>query len=89
MLTTPFIVLWFVLALVTLGLAVYRKLIAMREDDYIHVGPGQDALITKQISTARKLDLIDRWGKALTVVTLAAGMVIAAAYMYQAWTATQ
>ncbi len=85
---TPFVILWSILALAVLGLALYRKLIANHEDDLIHVGPGEEKLIPQQVQTAAKLDVVDRWGKTLTVITAASGLLIAAAYLYQAWEAS-
>jgi hypothetical protein len=69
-----------------LGLALYRKLATLREDDLIHLGPGEDKLIPQQVAFSRKLDTVDRWGKALTIITCAAGLLLAAAYLYQALT---
>jgi hypothetical protein len=81
---TPFVILWSILALAVLALALYRKLMANHEDDLIHVGPGQERLIPQQIQMAAKLEVVDRWGKILTVIIAAAGLLIAAVYLYQA-----
>jgi|HubBroStandDraft_6_1064221.scaffolds.fasta_scaffold251132_1 hypothetical protein len=81
---TPFVILWSILALAVLALALYRKLMANHEDDLIHVGPGQEKLIPQQIQMAAKLEVVDRWGKILTVIIAAAGLLIAAVYLYQA-----
>lgn len=85
---TPYVVLWALIALATGGLALYRKLIAMNEDDYIHLAPGAERFTTKQVALTGKLDVIDRWGKVLTVITAVAGVVLGAAYLYVAWVAT-
>jgi hypothetical protein len=85
---TPFVILWSILALAVLGLALYRKLIANHEDDLIHIGPGEEKLIPQQVQIAAKLEIVDRWGKTLTVIVAAAGLLIAAAYLYQAWEAS-
>jgi hypothetical protein len=34
---------------------------------------------------AQKLDLIDKWGKIVTVVTVVYGLIIGALYVYQSW----
>jgi uncharacterized membrane protein len=39
-------------------------------------------LTTAQTSLAQKLDVIDKWGKILTVVTVVVGLLIAAVYIY-------
>jgi hypothetical protein len=85
---TPFVILWSILALAVLGLALYRKLVANHEDDLIHIGPGEEKLIPQQVQVAAKLEVVDRWGKTLTVIVAATGLLIAAAYLYQAWEAS-
>jgi len=34
---TPYLIVWICLGVATLGLALYRKFLTMKEDDYIHV----------------------------------------------------
>jgi hypothetical protein len=82
---TPAVVIWVILALATLGLALYRKLISAGEEDLIHLGPGEDRQIPKQVALESKLKAVDHWGKILTVITVAIGLVIAAVYLYQAF----
>jgi hypothetical protein len=81
----PIVMIWVVLGVATLGLALYRKLISANEEDLIHLGPGEERQIPEQVTLARKLEAIDRWGKILTVVTVAFGVAIGVAYMVQAW----
>ncbi len=81
----PYVVTWCFLALVVLGLALYRNLAEIHEDDMIHIGPGEEKLIPRQVAFFRKLENVDRWGKTLTVITLAGGLLLAAAYLYRAW----
>src|SRR5881409_2224607 len=80
---TPFVVIWSCLALVVLGLALYRKLVSMREDGYLHLAGDAAKLIPQQIAMAHKLDVVDRWGKTLTIFTAMGGLLLAAAYLYQ------
>jgi hypothetical protein len=81
----PIVMIWVVLGVATLGLALYRKLISANEEDLIHLGPGEERQIPEQVTLARKLEAIDRWGKVLTIVTVAIGVAIGGAYMVQAW----
>ena len=37
--------------------------------------------LTQQTTVAQKLDVIDKWGKILTVITVLFGLLIAAAYV--------
>ena len=80
---TPAVVVWIVLAIATLGLALYRKLISASEEDLIHLGPGEERQIPQQVALEAKLRAIDRWGKTLTVITVAIGLAMAAVYLYQ------
>lgn len=82
---TPFLAIWICLGAVTLGLALYRKFLAMKEDDYIHVEDWKATDVEKQEVTARRFHAIDRWGETLTIVTVAAGLLLAIAYLYVAF----
>jgi hypothetical protein len=82
---TPVVVIWAVLAIATLGLALYRKLVSASEEDLVHLGPGEERAIPKQVALAAKLESVDRWGKTLTVITITLGLVVAALILYQAW----
>jgi hypothetical protein len=77
---------WAVLGIVTLALAIYRSAFsAHSEEDVVHLGPGEEREIPKQVALAHKMDAIDRWGKILTIVVVVIGLGLAAAYLYQAW----
>jgi hypothetical protein len=82
---TPAVVVWVILAIATLGLALYRKLISAKEEDLIHLGPGEERHIPEQVALAGKLKTVDTWGKTLTVITVAVGLAMAAVYLYQAY----
>ena len=81
---TTFVISWAILGLATLGLALYRKFVSMREDDYLHLSAGEERLIPQQVATFRKIGIIDKWGVTLTIVTVALGLALAALYLYQA-----
>ena len=85
---TPFVVTLMFLALVVLGLELYRKLITMGEDGFIHISEVGSKMIPHQIALAHKLDVVERWGKSLTVVTLVAGLLLASIYLSQVWQAS-
>lgn len=86
---TPFFVIWACIAAGAAGLALYRKLITRNEDDYIHVAEGEAKAIPQQMAVAQKLDVIDRWEKLLMIVTVAGGVVLGLAYLYQLWLDSQ
>jgi hypothetical protein len=72
-----------VLAIAVLGLAIFRNLTALHEDDNIHIAASEQAMIPGQLAFFRKMDRMDRVGKTLTVITVAGGLVLAAIYIYQ------
>ena len=77
---------WMVLGMATLVLAVYRWIVsAHNENDVVHLGVGEEKEISRQATLARKMNTIDRWGKAMTVITAVVGLALASAYLYQAW----
>lgn len=78
----PYLAVWIVLGAATLGLALYRKFLTMREDDLIHMETWQAGLAEKQQVAARRFHSIDVWGEALTIATLTGGLVLAIAYAY-------
>jgi len=51
----------------------------------IHVSDAGGSATSHQVSVAQKLDQIDKWGKTLTVVVVAYGVILAAIYVYQSW----
>jgi len=80
----PYAVFWGVLAIVVVLLIIYRKAITNREDDSIHL---EGNVATEQISLAHRLQMVDRWGKTLTIVVAVFGVVLGAVYLYQVWNA--
>ena len=81
---TTFVIFWAILGIATLALALYRKFVTMREDDYLHLAAGEERLIPQQVATFRKIGAIDRWGITMTVITVVLGLALAALYLYQA-----
>jgi len=80
---TAFVIFWTILGVATLGLALYRKLVSMREDDYVHLSAGEERLIPQQVATFKKIGAIDRWGITMTIVTVIFGLALAALYLYR------
>ena len=83
----PFTVLWMILSLTVIGLLVYRKWVSREEDDSLHVLEAEASVVMRQAALAPKLQAIDRWGKALTVIALLYGLLVGVAYLYQQWIA--
>jgi len=81
---TTFVIFWAILGFATLALALYRKFVSMREDDYLHLSAGEERYIPQQVATFRKIGSIDRWGITMTIVTVVLGLALAGLYLYQA-----
>jgi|SRR5579871_4274142 len=83
---TLVVAIWAILAALTLALGVYRIVFAAHnEEDVLKLGPGEGDAVQKQALVAHKLEAIDRWGKAMTVVIAVIGLGLASTYLYQAW----
>ena len=79
-----FLAIWVALALVVLGLIAYRRVIAAKEDDTLHLGASSGA-VAQQSTVAEKLDQVDKWGKLLTIIAVVYGLVLVGVYFYQFW----
>jgi hypothetical protein len=80
---TPLVVIWAILTLVVSLLAGYRKIISANEDETLHLTNPIESV--HQVGIAHRLDVIDKWGKLLTVIAAAYGFVLAIVYTYQTW----
>ncbi|MBX9603094.1 MAG: hypothetical protein K2X35_18970 [Bryobacteraceae bacterium] len=76
---------WLAMAAAVLALVAYRKMVAVHEDDMVHLRDDEAKLVTQQTAVAHRLEMIDRWGKMLTLVTALFGAAIAALYLYEVW----
>lgn len=79
----PYAVFWGVLAIVVVFLIIYRKSVTSREDDSIHL---EGSMPSQQVALSHRVEVIDRWGKTLTVIAVVYGLALAGIYMYQVWT---
>jgi hypothetical protein len=79
----PLVSTWSLLAAVVIGLIIYRWTISSHEDDTLHV--LDKTATTQQKTVAHKLEVIDKWGKILTVIALLYGLVVAAVYFFNVW----
>lgn len=74
---------WAVLTTVVVCLAVYRWTYAKKADKLtLHLRPAEGSLVSRQADAVRALDVIDRWGKALTVISFLSGLAIGLAYVW-------
>jgi len=82
----PYIVSWVVLACIVVALAAYKAAVYVRavKDEFpphlVEVSNTQAARIS---ATMHLEEAIERWGKILTIVTVAYGLVLAIIWLYQ------
>ena len=70
---------WVILAIVVLGMAIYRNVLGMHEDP-VHVSPTAG---TTEVREFKKAEHLEKWGLWLTVVVVVYGLVIAAVYLLE------
>src|ERR1051325_507432 len=79
----PFIVMWSVLAVGVVGLIAWRKALTGHFDNTLKL---QDAgAVSQQAIVTHKIDVIDRWGKILTAITVISGLALGLLFAYQTW----
>ena len=79
---TTNIAIWAVLTTVVVVLAIGRRRIAIRADESLNLLDAHTAAIPAQDEVTRKLAIIDRWGKTLTIVSIFYLLCIAVAFIY-------
>jgi short subunit fatty acids transporter len=84
---TSYAIAWVVAVCVIIILAIYRYMVANKEDDTVHISDvdRDGAVLARQSSLAKKLENIDRLGKALTVLAAVSGLVLLGVYFYNVW----
>jgi hypothetical protein len=80
---TIFLAVWAILVTATAGLALYRKMISLHEENYLHLGAGEEGHISEQVTMARRIASIDHWGKLFTVAAVVLGIALAVAFLYE------
>ncbi len=84
----PLLIVWGLLAASVIVFIVWRAVVASGEDDSLHLAEGERSMVRQQAAAAKKLDTIDKWGKALTAIAVLLGLAIAASYLYHLWVMT-
>jgi len=77
--------LWAAVFVSYVGVVVFRRAVATREDDHLHVLDSESQMIAMQTSVAHKLDVLDRWKLTLLVLTLVLGLLIAVLQVWTVW----
>lgn len=79
------VVSWAVLAVVVIVMAIYRRSLSNQTDELVHVSEAEIGAVERQRVIGKKLEVIDNWGKILTVVVLVYGIALAGYYLYLGW----
>jgi hypothetical protein len=79
----PLLMLEVLLIMIVVAMIVWRKVVSRNEDDQLHV-LHTEAAVPQQI-VAKKLDVIDKWGKLATIVAAVVGLALGGLWVYQIW----
>ncbi len=85
---TPMFALLAVMAAAFLALLVWRQLVELHEDDSLHLGDQQTAVVREQADMTKKITMLDRWSRILGITTIVYGAVIGGYYLYSQWLAS-
>jgi hypothetical protein len=73
--TVPLLTAFCLLLIATLGVAAIRGLIVRTKgDECLHLLDSDVPLIAKQKTAAQGLEIVDFWGKTLTILTILSGI---------------
>jgi hypothetical protein len=78
----PHLVIWAVLTTFVIFLAIYRRKVGSAADETLHVLDAEVAVVATQAIVAKKLAVVDRWGKIITILSVLYLLAIAAMYVY-------
>ena len=83
----PWMILWALVTTAVLILALYRVLVARKEEQLggLHVASANAAIPELEEQIAKTLGRIDRWGKTLTVISALLVLAIGATWLYNGW----
>jgi len=81
----PLTVIWAILAAVIVILLIYRARLARQEDESLHVLDSDASKVSQQMTIAQKLEVVDRWGKILTVLAVLYGLALLGLFLWDAW----
>jgi ABC-type uncharacterized transport system involved in gliding motility auxiliary subunit len=82
---TPFMILAALLLTSVAAMVIWRKVVAREEDDNLHVLDAKPR-ISQQLTMAQRLEVIDKWGKLLTIVTVGYLLIVAALVIWKQFT---
>ena len=81
------LILWIVIAAALAIVFGYRKVVENSVEELVHVSDVSDAVLSKQETTARTIQQLDRVVMVLAIVFIAYGLVWGGLQIYQAFNA--
>lgn len=83
----PYVYAWIALAMVVIGLAIYRQRVARHDEGILHLAEKGAALLNQQTAVGRKIQKIDFWGQWFTVIAILYGLALLDIYVHGVWVA--
>lgn len=80
-----YILTWAAVALGALALGGYRFTLGNREDDTIHLAPGEAGMVAFQARVAKRIHTVGRIGITLTAIAVIYGTILVAYWAYSIW----
>jgi type VI protein secretion system component VasF len=80
-----YVLTWVVVALGALALGGYRFTLGNREDDTIHLAPGEAGMITFQARVAKRIRTVGRIGVLVTALAVIYGTILVGYWAYGVW----
>ncbi len=80
----PWLIGWGIVTTAVVALALYRATLTLHEVSGVHLS-GDPHIPEVQAATARRLQMVDLYGKVLTVVSTVVILAIAGIYGYQVY----
>ncbi len=86
---TPYLMSWGILVLLLIVVAIYRQSLASREDDSVHLHEGEEKIVDKQATLAKKISRVGTCVKILLGIVAVAGLAILALYLHYRFEGTE
>ena len=80
---TPWIIFWAAVTTVVMVLAFYRLSLGMHEDADLHLTEDDPAPGVEQVAMAKRISLVEKLGKSLTVVSVLLILFIAGVWAFE------
>ena len=74
---------WLAITAVCIGVAIYKAVIGLREEEVLYIDPGEDRLRDEQARLASRLDRIGKLFWVTFAVSIATGVLTFAFWVYQ------